>query len=107
MVGLAVSLLRLGNNRDPQTAKRHYAEGLSLLERAKASGAKGREYTENKAALEESCRIRYKMPCEKAFAAGDGGDGGEFEDPDSMWEEEEDAEEGEEWDEEEFVDEFT
>ena len=89
---LGVTLLRMGNARDAETARRLYYQALTNFQSSLQQGNGGAQ--DNIDAIHQNCKIRYSSNCGEAFAAFTGGVGAFSDDDDEDWEEDED---GDDW----------
>ena len=70
---LGVTLLRMGNARDAETARRLYYQALTNFQSSLQQGNGGAQ--DNIEAIHQNCKIRYSTNCGEAFAAFTGGVG--------------------------------
>ena len=70
---LGVTLLRMGNARDAETARRLYYQALTNFQSSLQQGNGGAQ--DNIDAIHQNCKIRYNTNCGEAFAAFTGGVG--------------------------------
>jgi hypothetical protein len=70
---LGVTLLRMGNSRDAETARRLYYQALTNFQSSLQQGNGGAQ--DNIDAIHQNCKIRYNTNCGEAFAAFTGGVG--------------------------------
>ena len=77
---LGVTLLRMGNSRDAETARRMYYQALTNFQSSLQQGNGGAQ--DNIDAIHQNCKIRYSTNCGEAFAAFTGGVGAFSDDDD-------------------------
>ena len=94
---LGVTLLRMGNARDAETARRMYYQALTNFQSSLQQGNGGAQ--DNIDAIHQNCKIRYSTNCGEAFAAFTGGVGAFSDDEDEDWEEEGDDWGDDDWEE--------
>merc|ERR1712146_714465 len=70
---LGVTLLRMGNSRDAESARRLYYQALTNFQSSLQQGNGGAQG--NIDAIHQNCKIRYNTNCGEAFAAFTGGVG--------------------------------
>lgn len=92
---LGVTLLRMGNSRDAETARRLYYQALTNFQSSLQQGNSGAQ--DNIDAIHQNCKIRYSTNCGEAFAAFTGGVGAFSNDDDEDWEED-----GDDWGEDDW-----
>merc|ERR1712146_740001 len=95
---LGVTLLRMGNARDAETARRFYYQALTNFQNSLQQGNPSAQ--DNIDAIHQNCKIRYKTNCGEAFASFTGGVGTyASDDDDDDWEEDGDewGDEGDDW----------
>lgn len=94
---LGVTLLRMGNSRDAETARRLYYQALTNFQSSLQQGNGGAQ--DNIDAIHQNCKIRYSTNCGEAFAAFTGGVGAFSDDDDEDWEEDSDDWDDDDWEE--------
>lgn len=94
---LGVTLLRMGNSRDAETARRLYYQALTNFQSSLQQGNGGAQ--DNIDAIHQNCKIRYSTNCGEAFAAFTGGVGAFSDDEDEDWEEDGDDWGDDDWEE--------
>jgi hypothetical protein len=100
---LGVTLLRMGNSRDAETARRLYYQALTNFQSSLQQGNGGAQ--DNIDAIHQNCKIRYNTNCGEAFAAFTGGVGvfSSGDDDEDDWEDSDEddwGEGGDDWEDE-------